>query len=58
MQQIDKVIRIPMDSELYFDKIEIALGFNCSEVWFDLDNIIELEHIRTFIINYDVDILT
>ena len=53
MQQIDKVIRIPMDSELFWSIVDMDL----SEWWYDYDDLIQNDNVLSFVKNYDVDIL-
>lgn len=53
MQRIDKVIRIPMDSELFWSTIDMDL----SEWWFDWDDLMQNDNVLSFVKNYDIDIL-
>ena len=54
MQQIDKVIRIPMDSELFYQTIDCDL----SEWWFNWDDLMGNDNVLSFVKGYDIDILT
>lgn len=54
MQQINKVIRIPMDNEMFYDLVD----FELSEWWFTYDDLIRDDNILSFVKNYDIDILT
>ena len=53
MQRIDKVIRIGMDSELFWSTIDMDL----SEWWFDWDDLMQNDNVLSFVKNYDIDIL-
>ena len=54
MQQINKVIRIPMSEEMFYDLVD----FDLSEWWFTYDDLIQDDNILSFVKNYDIDILT
>ena len=53
MQKIDKVIRIPMDSELFWSIVDMDL----SEWWFSFDDLMQNDNVLSFVKNYDSDIL-
>ena len=53
MQQVDKVIRIPMNSSDFY----LTISNDLSEWWFDYDDLIENDEVLNFVNNYDVDII-
>ena len=53
MQQIDKVIRIPMNSEDFY----LTVSNDLSEWWFNYDDLIENKEVFNYVKEYDEDIL-
>ena len=53
MQQIDKVIRIPMNSSDFY----LTISNDLSEWWFSWDDLVQDDNIRNYVKNYDEDIL-
>lgn len=52
MQQIDKVIRMPMDAEFFYEFVSHDL----TEWWFSFDDLIMNDNVLPLVKDYDVDI--
>lgn len=53
MQQIDKVIRIPMPSDDFY----LTVSDDLSEWWYDIEDLKDQKEVFNYVIEYDKDII-